>query len=57
VRAGVPNYFINRAVDLLRKQIEEMDGLKGLRDDAPEVRKWKATSEAVLRAAFGKPRW
>jgi uncharacterized protein (TIGR02391 family) len=50
-----PTISSDKAVELLRKQIEEMDGLRVLRDDAPEVRKWKATTEAILHAAFGKP--
>jgi len=41
-------------VELLTKQIADIDRIMTLRSDDPEVRKWKATTAGILDAAFGK---
>jgi hypothetical protein len=50
-----PSIPSDKAAELLTKQIDEIDRIKTLRSDDPEVRKWKATTEGILHAAFGKP--
>ena len=50
-----PSIESDKAVKLLTTKIDDIDRLKTLRDDDPEVRKWADTTEAILHAAFGKP--
>jgi uncharacterized protein (TIGR02391 family) len=53
--AVVPTLTPQRATELLRRQIDELDRVSLLQRDDPEVNKWKATTDAVLKAAFGSP--
>lgn len=52
VAASIPS---GKAVELLTKQIDDIERIKTLRSDDPEFRKWNATTEGILHAAFGKP--
>ena len=52
VAVSIPS---GKAVELLTKQIDDIERIKTLRSDDPEFRKWKATTEGILHAAFGKP--
>jgi uncharacterized protein (TIGR02391 family) len=49
---SIPSY---KAVELLTKKIDDIDRIRTLRNDDPEFRKWKDTTEAIPHAAFGKP--
>jgi uncharacterized protein (TIGR02391 family) len=44
-----------RAIELLRQQLERLDDVVRLRRDDPEVTKWEVTTENILHGAFGKP--
>jgi uncharacterized protein (TIGR02391 family) len=50
-----PTLTPQRAIELLRRQIEQFDAVKDLRSDDPESKKWMNTTESFLDAAFGKP--
>jgi len=50
-----PSIPPDKAIQLLTTKIDDIDRIKALRNDDPEVRKWKDTTEAILDAAFGKP--
>lgn len=44
-----------RATELIKRQIDQLEGLLQLRYDDPEVRKWDNITEQILIKAFGKP--
>lgn len=50
-----PSIAPDKAIELLTKKIGDIDRIKALRRDDPEVRKWEDTTEGILHAAFGKP--
>ncbi len=50
-----PSLTSNRSIELLRRQLGDLERISSLRSDDPEVRKWAATTEGVLDGAFGKP--
>jgi hypothetical protein len=43
-----------RAIELLRRQLDQFDTINALRSDDPEVKKWKTTTEGILNGAFGQ---
>jgi hypothetical protein len=45
----------HRAVELLRRQLEQFDKVNALRRDDPELKKWMSTTGGILDSAFGKP--
>jgi uncharacterized protein (TIGR02391 family) len=50
-----PSLTPHRAIELLRQRLDDIDKIKALRSDDPEVRKWSDTTEAILHGCFGKP--
>lgn len=48
-----PSIQPQRAISLIRQQIERLERLKGLPDNDPEITKWEATTRGILDAAFG----
>jgi uncharacterized protein (TIGR02391 family) len=50
-----PTLTPQRAVELLRKQIEGLNAIYDLPRYGPEEKKWSATTEAVIIGAFGRP--
>lgn len=44
-----------RSIELIKRQIDQIDGLLQLNHDDPEVRKWDNVTEQILVNAFGKP--
>lgn len=50
-----PSLTSHRAIELLGQRLADIDRIKALRSDDPEVRKWADTTEAILHGAFGKP--
>lgn len=49
----VPTLEPRRAIDLIRQQIERLEGIRRLAHDDPEITKWEATTRSILDAAFG----
>jgi uncharacterized protein (TIGR02391 family) len=50
-----PTLTPQRAIELLRKQIEGLNTIYDLPRYGPEEKKWSATTEAVIIGAFGRP--
>lgn len=50
-----PTLTPHRAVDLIRQQLGEFDGVAALHRKRPEVATWVDTTAAILDGAFGKP--
>lgn len=50
-----PSLQPNRAIELLKKQIEQIDKLLQLHHDDPEVKKWDNFTEQIIIKTFGKP--
>lgn len=50
-----PTLTAQRAIELIRRQLDQFDSINRLRRDDPEVEKWHNTTEQILRAAFGQP--
>jgi uncharacterized protein (TIGR02391 family) len=50
-----PSIPPGQAIDLLTRQIADIERLRTLSRGDPEYRKWMATTESILEAAFGKP--
>jgi predicted nucleotide-binding protein len=50
-----PSLSPERAVELLTRQIEQIDKLLQLRTDDPEVAKWENFTEQIIIKAFGEP--
>jgi uncharacterized protein (TIGR02391 family) len=50
-----PTLTAQRAIELLRRQLEDSDRINQLRDDDPEVKKWELTTISILNGAFGMP--
>jgi hypothetical protein len=51
----LPTLSPHRAVELLRRQLEQFGRINALRRDDPEFKKWMSTTEGILDGAFGKP--
>ncbi|HBR22670.1 MAG TPA: nucleic acid-binding protein [Nitrospiraceae bacterium] len=50
-----PSLSSSQAIELIKKQMEQIDKLLQLHCDDPEVRKWDNLTEQVIIRAFGKP--
>ena len=50
-----PSLESERAIELLKRQIGQIDALLQLKHDDPEVAKWNSMTEQVIIKAFGKP--
>jgi uncharacterized protein (TIGR02391 family) len=50
-----PTLTPHRAIDILREQLNRLDGLSNLRGSDSAVSKWQNTTLAVLKGAFGEP--
>jgi hypothetical protein len=50
-----PTLSPQRAIELLRRQLEQFDRVNTLRRDDPEIDKWMHTTEGILNSAFGRP--
>ena len=50
-----PTLPSERAAELIKRQLDQIDGLLELGHDDPEVRKWDNITEQILIKAFGKP--
>jgi uncharacterized protein (TIGR02391 family) len=50
-----PTLTPQRAIELLRQQLAQIEEIKNMRYDDPGVGKWMLTTESILDAAFGKP--
>lgn len=50
-----PTLPSERAKELIKRQLDQIDGLIQLRYNDPEVRKWDNITEQILIKAFGKP--
>jgi uncharacterized protein (TIGR02391 family) len=44
-----------RAIELLRQQLAQVDEVRNMRYDDPRKTKWVLTTENILRGVFGKP--
>lgn len=44
-----------RAIELLKKQLNEADSVVALRHGDPKIAAWKSTTISILNAAFGRP--
>jgi uncharacterized protein (TIGR02391 family) len=44
-----------RAIELLRQQLSQIDQIQQLHYDDPEVKKWALTTQSILHGAFGEP--
>jgi len=56
VESGIPPTLTpQRAIEVLRKQIEGLAAIYDLPRHGPEEKKWIATTEAVIIGAFGRP--
>lgn len=50
-----PSLPSERAIELIKRQMDKIEGLIKLRYDDPEVRKWDNMTEQILINSFGKP--
>lgn len=50
-----PTLSPHRAIELLRRQLEQFDRINALRSDDPAVSKWETTTTGILNGAFGQP--
>jgi hypothetical protein len=50
-----PTLTPQRAIELIRRQLDKYPEIVKLHRDDPEVQKWESTTEGILNAAFGKP--
>jgi len=50
-----PTLPSERAIELIKRQIDQIDGLLQLNYNDPEVRKWDNVTEQILVNSFGKP--
>lgn len=50
-----PTLSPEQAIELLRKQLGQIDKLLQLRNDDPEIAKWENITEQIIIKAFGKP--
>lgn len=50
-----PTLPSERAMELIMRQIDQIDGLLQLKYNDPEVRKWDNITEQILIKSFGKP--
>lgn len=50
-----PTISVQRAIELIDRQLKQFDTVIRLRRDDTEVEKWTSTTEQILRAAFGEP--
>lgn len=50
-----PTLNPGRAIELLKQQIQKIDGLIKLNHNDPEYEKWKNVTEQIIIKAFGKP--
>jgi len=50
-----PSLTTNQAIELLKKQIEQIDRLLQLHHDDPAVDRWENFTEQIIIKAFGKP--
>ena len=50
-----PTLTVQRAIELIGRQLQHFDTVIRLRREDPEVDKWTNTTEQILRAAFGEP--
>jgi uncharacterized protein (TIGR02391 family) len=50
-----PTLPVSRGIELIERQLQQFDSVIRLRRDDPEVGKWTATTEQILKAAFGEP--
>lgn len=51
----VPTLTPQRAAELIQRQLDELERVSGLQRKDPDVNKWEATTQAVLKGAFGMP--
>ena len=50
-----PTIPVQRAIELIGRQLQQFDAVIRLQRDDPEVDKWTSTTEQILKAAFGEP--
>lgn len=50
-----PTLTPERAIELIRRQLDKYPEIVKLQQCDPEVQKWQSTTESILNAAFGKP--
>ncbi len=50
-----PTLTTHRAIELIEQQLAQIDAMKNMRWDDPQVKKWNVTTESILHGAFGKP--
>jgi uncharacterized protein (TIGR02391 family) len=50
-----PSISVQRAIELIGRQLRQFDTVIRLQRDDAEVSKWTSTTEQILRAAFGEP--
>jgi uncharacterized protein (TIGR02391 family) len=50
-----PTLTPQRAIELIRRQLDKYPEIVKLHRRDPEVQKWESTTEGILNAAFGKP--
>src|SRR5690349_17052350 len=50
-----PNLTPQRAIELIRRQLQQFETVIRLQRNDPELDKWKSTTEQILKAAFGEP--
>lgn len=50
-----PTLTPHRAMELIRRQLQQFDAVIRLRRDDPEVDKWSDTTGQILQASFGQP--
>jgi predicted nucleotide-binding protein len=51
----LPSLQSNQSIELLQKQIEQIDKLSQLHHDDPKIDRWENFTEQIIIKAFGKP--
>jgi uncharacterized protein (TIGR02391 family) len=51
----VPTLTSHRAIELIKRQLQQLEAVILLRKDDPEVDKWTSTTAQILKAALGEP--
>src|ERR1700722_20197315 len=50
-----PNITPQRGIELIQRQLQQVQTVIRLSKGAPEVSKWTSTTEQILKATFGAP--
>jgi len=50
-----PTISAERAIELLRQQLSQIDHIEKMTHNDPEIKKWELTTTGILDKALGKP--